>query len=353
MTNTITFHAAAMKRALAICGDIAERRNIVPVLGNVLVEADGAFIKLSATDLDIMGSVEVETAEPVTAPIRFTIGHNLISHFVRNASGIVSIQIDGQTATLTGDSMEMVVRLLIPANDFPTLQIGDDRVTASVPEIALRRALWSVRGSISTESVRYYLNGAYLHPRDGHLVAVATDGHRVSIYQPQIDWPLSPAILPTKSVDLLIRHMGAKTNRQITITQSGQVIEFQSDDWKIATKVIDGTFPDYTRVIPQAPDKFQTTLSLASLRRLPTGRGLTAVALDPERGKMVVDDTEGMRFSLPITGHGGPVGFNARYLIDFATLFGTIRLTGNGPDDPAIVHAEDAAFTGVLMPMRL
>lgn len=354
MTNIITFHAAAMKRAMAFCAQIVERRNMIPVLGNVLIEAEGPWIKVSATDLDIMGVMEIEAADFITKPIRFTIGTRLFEHFVRNTEGKVTMTISGETAKIEGDGMEMEVRFLIPADDFPIMQIDPMQTGTSIPEATLRKALWSIRSSIGTEETRYYLNGSFLHQRDGQLVAVATDGHRLSMYQPKIDWNLQPAIIPTKAVDLLISNMDASTNRQIAVVQAGMKMQFKNDNWTITTKTIDGTYPDYARVIPKPADQFQTALSLASLRRLPaTGFHVRAVAIHPDIGKMTLDDQSEVKFTLPITGKGGPVGFNARYLTAFAKLFGTIRLTGAGAGDPALVHVEDAAFTGVIMPMRV
>jgi len=349
MNSTITFHAAAMQRALAFCAQIRERRNTIPVLGNLLIDASGDKIKVTATDLDIEGSMEIDAADPITKPVKFTISPGMFGHFVRNAEGKVTMTIKDQTAKIEGDGMEMEIRFLIPAEDFPIMPALTDIRIITIPEAVLRKTLWAVQPSI------YYLNGAFLHSPAGQLVAVATDGHLLSKYEPKIDWHLEPMIMHTKIVNFLIRNCDKETNRQVNISQKGNRIEIDHDNWTIKAKTIDGTFPDYTRVIPKPCDDFQVTLSDAMLRRIPFALGdrSTAVKIDPASGKLTSEQYDEGTITLPITGRGEARGFNLKYLRAFARMFGTIQLTGKGKGDPALVHVEDPAFTGVIMPMRV
>jgi DNA polymerase-3 subunit beta len=358
MNSTITFHAAAMQRALAFSAQITERCNTIPVLGNILIDASDNTIKVYSTDLDIEGRFEFEAAKPTTQPVKFTISPRRFGHFVRYAEGQITMKIaeskQGRIATIEADGATMEARLFIPAEDFPFMPSAATGKGITTSEAVIRRTLAAVKGSISTEETRYCLNGAYLHPRDRQLVAVATDDHRLSKYEPKIDWHLEPMIMPTKIVNFLIRNFGKDTNRQVNIWQHGNRIEVDGDGWTIKAKTIDGTFPDYTRVIPKPSDEIQVALSLAMLKRIPpSDQRSTAVKIDPANGKMTAEAYDEGTFTIPITGKGGPIGFNLKYLLSFAQQFGTIQLTGKGKGDPALVHVEDPAFTGVIMPMRV
>lgn len=360
---TITFHAAAMQRALAFSGQIIERRNTIPILGNILIEAFSQTVKITATDLDIQGSMEIEAINPIPEPIRFTIGIGTFTHFIRHATGKVTITIappakpaGDQIAKIEADDATMQVRLLCPPEDFPMMPALEDMRVITIAEATLLKTLSATRPCISTEETSYYLNGTYLHAVDGKLIAVATDGHRLAKYAPQIDWHLEAAIIPKKTVDILIRNMAKDTNRKINISQKGNRIEVEHDNWTIQSKVIDGTFPDYTRVIPSKNDSIEITLTHAGLQRIPSGSAhqSLAIRLAPDEGKMTAkiwgDDIE---FSVPITGRGPAIGFNERHLKVFARQFGTIRLQGNSAGDPCLVTAEDPDYTGVIMPMRV
>lgn len=358
MNSTITFHAAAMQRALAFSAPIMERRNAIPVLGHILIDAKGDKIKVYSTNLDIEGMMEIDAISPISSPAKFTISPRSFGHFVRYAEGQITMKIteskDGRIATIEADGATMEARLFIPAEDFPFLPTAATGKGITTSEAAIRRTLAAVKGSISTEETRYYLNGAYLHPRDGQLVAVATDGHRISKYEPKIDWHLEPMIMPTKVVNFLIRNFGKDTNRQVNIFQDGNRIEVDGEGWTLKAKTIDGTFPDYTRVIPPPSDEIQVALSLAMLKRIPpNNHHSTAIKIDPASGTMTAKEYHECTLTIPITGKGGPIGFNLKYLLSFAQQFGTIQITGKSAGDPVTIQCEDPAFLGVLMPMRL
>lgn len=359
MNSTIAFHAAAMQRALAFSAQITERRSTIPVLSHILIDAQGDKIKVHSTDLDIEGAIEIDAAEPISSPIKFTISPRMFGQFVRHAEGRITMTIteekDGRIATVEAGGATMETRLMIPAEDFPFIATAATGKAATISEATLHKTLAAVRGCISTEETRYYLNGAYLHQRDGQLIAVATDGHRLAKYEPKIDWTFEGMIMPTKTVNFLIRNTDPKTNRKINLFQHGTRIEVDGDGWTLKYKTIDGTFPDYTRVIPQHYDQIDVVLSAAMLKRfpMPDGRYGAAAKIDPDNEKMTVDLYDDGKFSLPITGRGGPIGFNLRYLKAFAQQFGMIHMTGRGAGDPVRIVTEDPAFLGVLMPMRV
>lgn len=356
----ITFHAAAMQRALAFSAQITERRNTIPVLGNILIDAQGDKITVHSTDLDLEGRIDIEPTEPISEPVKFTINPRMFGHFVRHAEGQITMSItedkNGKIAKIEADGATMETRLLIPAEDFPFMPTAATGRAITIPEAVLRKTLVAVKGCISTEETRYYLNGAYLHQVDGQLIAVATDGHRLAKYEPKIEWHFEGMIVPSKTVDILIRNTDPKTNRKINIFQHGSKIEVDGDGWTLKSKTIDGTFPDYTRVIPQPDDGFQVALSLHMLRRIPMteGRYGAAAKIDPSQDKMTVKDQDEGTFTIPVVGSGQAKGFNLKYLKGFAQQFGTIQLAGkDNSGDPVRILTEDPAYLGVLMPMRV
>lgn len=356
MNSTISFHAAAMQRALAFSAQIMERRNTIPVLCHILIDAQGDKIKVHSTDLDTEGMMEIDAIEPISSPIKFTISPRLFGHFVRHAEGRITMRIVDDIATIEADGATMETRLLIPAEDFPFMPTAATGKAATIPEAALHKTLAAVRGCINSKEKRYYLNGAYLHQIDGQLVAVSTDCHRLAKYQPKIDWTFEGMIVPTKTVNFLIRNTDPKTNRKINLFQHGNRIEVYGDGWTLKSKTIDGTFPDYTRVIPKPANEFQVALSIAMLKRIPMTEGHygAAAKIDPASDKITVKDPDDGTFTIPITGTGSAKGFNLKYLKGFAQQFGTIQLAGTDfGGDPVRIQTEDPAFLGVLMPLMV
>ena len=239
-------------------------------------------------------------------------------------------------------------------------ELESEHEAVTIADGALRKVLDTCRHCISTEETRYYLNGIYLHAVKGKLKGVATDGHRLSLYASEQDWPLAAQILPVHAVTTLAALLAFGGSRPVTVTSwSTPRMRFEGDGWTLTAKTIDGTFPDYSRVVPKpSPSNFmgRAVLAPALFRRIPPGingdRG-DAAKLDLVAQTLSVsgDDLEAL---LPIEARGDiTIGFNMRYLRDFAQNHGTIRLQINGSGDAALIHSEDPEFLGVIMPMRV
>ena len=347
-----TVSTTDLRNAMALLSRVIERRNTIPVLGNVMLKASGETLTLSGTDLDMEASVAIPCED--TAPWAVTIGARLLSDFLRGCVGPVKITTDAKTITLENDGMKMVVNLICPASDMPVMKFQGTAFGA-ISEPILRKVLASCAVAISTEETRYYLNGVYLHAKDGYLRGVATDGHRMSMYTTETAWLMSDVILPRKAVAVLLSRLKAASNHEVHIEQDHGVnrtaLRFIHPDWTLTTKLIDGKFPDYNRVIPAASDKFGCTLSHAQISRIPDLD--RAVKLDPSAGMITATTPHEVAVSVPMQGHGYAVGFNLRYLKDFTRAHGTVSLSGGGAGDPHIVKAEDPAWMGVIMPMRV
>jgi len=342
-----TFQASDMRRALALIGKIIERRNTIPILGNVMLTCDGETITVFGTDLDMEASVSIPAEGDA---FKITIGARLFADFIKGCVGSVALDADDKAATLANDGMAMAVNLICPASDMPVMKFA--RAGAeTISETLWRKTLAAVAPCISTDETRYYLNGAYIHPINGNLRAVATDGHRLAMYDPAVSWSLAPVILPSKAIKVMLSVMKPGGNSAVTVTQDGLKLRFSHPDWTLTTKVIDGKYPDYTRAIPKAPGAFETTLSHAQISRIPMVD--RAVKLDPAKKLLTCWDPDGVTVTAAIHGKGGPVGFNLKYLLAFTRAHGTIKMQGDGADDPATITTEDPAFTGVVMPMRM
>ena len=342
-----TFQAVDMRRALSLIGKIIERRNTIPILGNVMLTCDGETLAVFGTDLDMEASVAIPAEGEA---FNITIGARLFAGYIKGCVGPVTLVADDKTATLSNDGMAMAVDLICPASDMPVMKFAAGG-TEVITETLWRKTLDAVKTCCYTDDVRYYLRGAYIHSIGGNLRAVTTDGHRLAMYDPAVSWSLAPVILPLKAIKVMLSVMKPGGNSAVTVTQDGLKLRFAHPDWTLTTKVIDGKYPDYTRVIPKAPGAFETTLSHTQISRIPMAG--QAVKLDPSKKLLTCWDPDGVTVTAAIQGKGGPVGFSLKYLLGFTSAHGTIKMQGDTAGGPATITTEDPAFTGVVMPMRM
>ena len=375
----VTVERAALLKALGHVHRVVERRNTIPILSNVLLRAADAGLRLKATDLDM--EVTEEVTADVGQPGATTVPAHVIYDIVRKLP-------DGAQVSLetTGDAGQMQLRsgrsrFMLQAlgeGDFPDLAAGDMSATFSLAASDLKRLIEKTQFAISTEETRYYLNGIYLHTVDAEdgtkLRAVATDGHRlarVEIPAPNGSAGMPGIIVPRKAVaeiqkliddvaeDVKVELSQAKIRLTFGGEGNGGVV--------LTSKLIDGTFPDYQRVIPTGNDKMLT------VERSDFARAVDRVStISSERGRAVkLALTEGrltLSVNNPDSGNAVEeidvdydaaaldIGFNARYLLDI-----TGQLDGDtalfklaDPGSPTVIQDREGASTlYVLMPMRV
>jgi DNA polymerase-3 subunit beta len=366
-TPKIEVSAAELRRAVAFVASVAETRNTIPILGQIKVEVKTDQIELTATDLDIEASIKVP-AEVSAPPLSFTVSPRLLSHIVRYAETVKLSRVDNKIV-IEADDVVASFREIMPAVDFPLFRGSEDPPEGPVQAIAeavLEKALRLAAVTISTEETRYYLNGVYLHHSDaaGGLRVVSTDGHRMTIYDARVPWGLTGVIAQTKTVALLRSALVRGGNREVSVapyyTKSNDghanlvALRFICDNWTIKAKLIDGTFPDYRRVMPQPSDKIAVVITDAALRRFPpTGERSRAVTINPDEGWMEQSAPDDISVRMPVQGRGARFGVDLRYLRDFARQSGTIRLEGAAPGDPFRVLTEDPDLLQIVMPMRV
>ena len=368
----ISIERAALLRAVGHAQSVVERRNTIPILANVLLSAEGDTASFRATDLDVevvdRAPAQVETPGAATASA-VTL-HEIVRKLPDGALVELSA-VDGRLEVSAGRSRFQLATL--PKEDFPDLATPEYQSEFTIPAKALRRLFDKSQFAISTEETRYYLNGVYLHVTDGEggksLRAVATDGHRLARVDAEI--PLGAedmpgVIVPRKTVAEL-RKLLTDEEAVIKVSVSEAKIRFATDDMTLTSKVIDGTFPDYTRVIPSG-----------NARRLELDAADFAKAVDrvatvsSERSRAVkmqlTEDKLVLSVNAPDAGaaeeelavaYGDErleIGFNAKYLLEIAQQVERENAVFlfNSAGDPALVReGGDESAVYVVMPMRV
>jgi DNA polymerase-3 subunit beta len=368
----VTLERSAFLKALNHVQSVVERRNTIPILSNVLIQASQGTVKLTATDLDveIIESLPADVAQDgaTTAPA------HMIYDIVRKLPDGAQLELETSSGSdrlsiFAGRSRFQLQAL--PPEDFPDLAAGELSNTFTIAAGDLRALIEKTRFAISTEETRYYLNGIYLHEvaQGAMLRAVATDGHRLAqaeIPQPAGAKGMPGVIVPRKTVLELVKLIEGD-DREIEISLSSAKIRFNMNGLVLTSKLIDGTFPDYERVIPRNNDKllevdtklFAEAVDRVSTISLEKGR---AVKLNIGSGKLVFTvnnpDSGSAEEEIAAGYDADPIeiGFNSRYLLDIAAQIkgGTAALQLADAGSPTIIRDPgDAQALYVLMPMRV
>ncbi len=370
----VTVEQTALLKALGHVHRVVERRNTIPILANVLIRAEGSTLSLKATDLDI-DIVEIIPAE-VSAPGTTTVPAHVLYDIVRKlADGAqVSLEQDGQSGQVSLRSGRSRFSLqTLPESDFPDLAPGEMSHRFEVVASELRTLIEKTQFAISTEETRYYLNGIYLHTAEiggeTRLRAVATDGHRLALCDtvaPQGASGMPGVIVPRKTVAELQKLL-SDNDAVVSIELSSVKVRVSVGSIVLTSKLIDGTFPDYSRVIPQRNDKFLTVdrdefaRSVDRVSTISSERGravkfslgdgkLTLSVHNPDAGQAIEE------LSVDYEATPLEIGFNARYLLDIiGQLEGdTALLKLADPGSPTLLQdREGAPSLYVLMPMRV
>ena len=370
----LTIERSALLKALGHVQSVVERRNTIPILSNVKMEAGDGLLALNATDmdLDIIETVVADVAQPgsITAPAHTL--HEIVRKLPDGAQ--VELAHDAAAAQISLRSGRSRFALAtLPVDEFPVMAAGDLPSAFRIPAGELRALIDRTRFAISTEETRYYLNGIFLHAsqRDGVdvLRAVATDGHRlasVEVPLPRGADDIPGVIVPRKTVAEL-RKLIDETNDEIEVALSETKVRFSFGEGVLTSKLIDGTFPDYERVIPVGNDKAMTVdqhlfaeavdrvsaISSEKSRAVKltlSGDTLVLSANSPENGSATEE------LEVDFTGTGLEIGFNARYLLDIIQQVEgeSLVMTLSDAASPSVMReADDASALYVLMPMRV
>jgi DNA polymerase-3 subunit beta len=370
----LTIERTALLRALGHVQSVVERRNTIPILSNVLLKAEGGELALSATDMDleIVASVAAQGVRKgsTTAP-----AHTLYDIVRKLREGAqIELEAVGDKGSMTLRSGRSTFTLAcLPPEDYPLMTGGELAHSFTISAADLKRLIDRTRFAISMEETRYYLNGIFLHAAKSNdvpmLRAVATDGHRLArmeIPLPEGAAGMPGVIVPRKTVNEL-RKLIDEIDQDVQIALSDTKIRFGFGNAVLTSKLIDGTFPDYDRVIPTGNDKilevhckeFAEAVDRVSTISTEKSR---AVKLTIERGSLMLSATSPENGTateeLEVRYSASPleIGFNSRYLLDI-----TEQIEGEGARfamadaaSPTVVRdSADGSALYVLMPMRV
>ncbi len=370
----LSIERGALLKAVAQAQSVVERRNTIPILANVLIEAEGDSVRFRATDLDIevvdRADAKVERAGATT------VSAVTLNEIVRKLpdGALVTLIHDAATERLTIQAGRSNFALAtLPKEDFPVMASSDYTTKFTAPAADLRRLFDKTKFAISTEETRYYLNGVYMHISDGEngrvLRGVATDGHRLA----RIDAPLPEGagdmpgvIVPRKTVGEL-RKLLDDDDMQIDVSVSETKVRFATPDITLTSKVIDGTFPDYTRVIPTGNTR-RMEVDAADFARAVDR--VATVSSERSRAVKLSLDEDRLILSVNAPDAGAAdeelvvayadekleIGFNAKYLLEIASQVdreNAVFLFNSSGDPTLMREGDDTSAIYVVMPMRV
>ena len=370
----LSIERGTLLKAVAQAQSVVERRNTIPILANVLIEAEGDHVQFRATDLDI------EVVDKATAQVEragaTTVSAVMLHEIVRKLpdGALVTLSDDAASGRLSVQAGRSHFNLAtLPKEDFPVMASAEYASNFSAPATMLRRLFDKSKFAISTEETRYYLNGVYMHVAEAEgaamLRCVATDGHRLARVDadlPEGATGMPGVIVPRKTVGEL-RKLLEDDETDIAVSVSETKVRFATPGITLSSKVIDGTFPDYTRVIPQGNtrrlevDAAEFAHAVDRVATVSSERSRAVkLALDEDRLVLSVNapDSGAAEEELAV-GYGDEsleIGFNAKYLVEIASQVdreNAVFLFNSSGDPTLMREGDDTSAIYVVMPMRV
>ncbi len=361
----------ALIRPLNLVAGVVERRQTLPILSNVLLNLEGNRLSLTGTDLEVelVGRIEVVNSGSdgdITVPARKLV--DICKSLPDGVDINFSVE-DGRVTVRAGRSRFTLSTL--PAAEFPTVEAGEGEVDLELGQSLVRQMIERTGFAMAQQDVRYYLNGMYLEIKSGRLRFVATDGHRLALCTApgELSADDKSVIVPRKGILELARLLDG--DGSVTLTVGSNHIRAATDQFTFTSKLVDGKFPEYERVLPKSPDK-AVSGDRAELRQAFTRTAILSnekyrgVRLSLSDGSLEITannpEQEQAEESVPVdySGDSLEVGFNVSYLLDvMGVLSGsTVRMSLSDSASSALIE-EGEAVRGeaealyVVMPMRL
>ena len=364
-----TIQREHLLKPLQLVAGVVERRQTLPVLSNVLLVVEGQQLSLTGTDLEVelVGRVTLEdSAEPgeITVPARklMDICKSLPS------DALIDIRVDEQKLVVKAGRSRFTLSTL-PANDFPTVEEGPGSFTFNLIQSKLRRLIERTSFAMAQQDVRYYLNGMLIEVQTGVLRAVATDGHRLAMCA------MEAAIENTEKHQVIVPRKGILELARLLTEQDGEVaivlgqhhIRATTGEFTFTSKLVDGKFPDYERVLPRGGDKLvigdrQALREAFSRTSILSNEKYRGIRLQLASGQLKIQannpEQEEAEEEVAVDYNGGSleIGFNVSYLLDVLGVMTTeqVRLILSDANSSALVQEagnDDSSY--VVMPMRL
>tara|TARA_B100000029_G_scaffold461640_1_gene493582 strand:- start:616 stop:1731 length:1116 start_codon:yes stop_codon:yes gene_type:complete len=360
-------------KALGCANGIIEKKTTLPILSNILIEAKGSKIKIIATDLDIIYFEEMlpnEVKKEGSTTTSAGILYDILRKLQPDSKIDFSLQSANKLKVVSGNSKFNL--LCIPSDNFPLSDEDINQKSFEVSSQKLLNLLNKTKISISNDETRHYLNGIYLHKlkleNKSFLCGVATDSHRLSSSSLEIDsnTHIESIILPKKTIFQLISLL-EQSNKNVKISNNKSKIKFEMDTGILISKVIDGRFPDYNKVIPKQNDKI-LEVKLNEFKN--SIDRVTSVSSDRKEGLRMSISKEALQLSVnsPNSGEGTEnisakfnssdlnISFNSRYLTDIASQIENESIVINlkDPGSPVLIRDfSDKNSFHVVMPMKI
>ena len=370
-------NSSDLLKALSHIHGIVEVRHTLPILSNIIIEARDNEISLSSTNLDIFctDKINADVAIPGDISVSAITFFEIVKRLPQGSDVLMQMkQNDNEIALKCGRSKFKLST--IKTDDFPIISDNDLPTSFVISAEELKRLIDKTKFAVSNEETRYYLNGIFFHKAERNSIqflrSVATDGHRLAQYDiplPQGAEEMTGIILPKKTV-LELRKVLDDANGDVSISLNENKIKFNFNNLKIISKVIDGTFPDYTKVIPQNNDKiFKTNnhelknaidrVSAVAINEETKSKAIKFSIVDNKLFLSAESSSKGSaneEIDISYSGEKVDIGFNSRYVVDICNEIDGEEISINLFDSisPAIIldKADENLFF-VLMPMRI
>lgn len=359
----------SLLKPLQLTAGVVERRQTLPVLANVLLSLEPGMLRITGTDLEveIRGTLALEG---LIEPGQITVPARKLLDICRSLpdGAVIGLSTDTENRVRIQSGRSRFTLATLPAEDFPAVDREPGRIQFPVNQGRLKQLLDQTAFAMAQQDVRYYLNGMLWEISAGRLRAVATDGHRLALADVAVD--VAPeeriqAILPRKGVQELARLLGDNADAQVVIGTNH--VRVEGADYCLTTKLVDGAYPDYERVLPRNGDRIvegdRETLRQAFYRaailsnekyrgvRLGLAPGtLTAVANNPEQERAEEE------VSVAYEGDSLEMGFNVSYLLDVLNALPGARVRfclADANSSVLLTNPDDSDSAYVIMPMRL
>jgi DNA polymerase III subunit beta len=356
-------------RELQLFQGIVERKNTIPILANVLIEAGGDEVRMLATDLEV--ALRSRCHASVAKGGSLTLPAKKLYEIVKALPETdVRIEEDKKGVKVAADRFDSRMQTL-PREDFPTLPDASGKARASLPRAALKEMVAKTQFAITGEDTRYFLNGAKFVLRPNTLTLVATDGHRLALVEVAHEVGITEeigVILPKKTL-LELGKLLAEGDGDVVFEAGENHLFFDVGGRMLISRMIDGQFPAYERVIPKNNDKdieFESERLTNAVKRvaLLSNERSRAVKFEIANGKVDVTSSSSefgeAREEIAVDYSGAPmaISFNAQYVLDFLSVVETdsVQLSLKDEVSQAVMHpvgAQGYSYTYVIMPMRI
>ena len=362
---------ALLKPLLAICG-VVEKRQTLPILANVLIQLEGDRVTFTGTDLEIQLKTDIKLTKAVDEPMELTLPARKLTDICRNLpeESLITFSIEkNRTVVRSGKSRFSLTQL--PPQDFPAMDSITGMTNFSISQTKLKKLFDKTHFCMANQDVRYYLNGLLFETSGNRITCVATDGHRLALMSSEIIESLSEQqiIIPRKGVSELLRLL-ADSDDSCDISLNNNFLQAKFDQTTFSAKLIDGRFPDYTRVIPEIDntnkimeadrEKLKQALILTSVLSNEKYRGIRFL-LNENRLSLSINNPEQEEAEEELdVDYPYPeeleIGFNVSYLIDALNAISdekiVIRFT-NSDSSCLILSKKEEGVKYVVMPMKL